>query len=492
MRKIGISFAAVSCAVVFSCTVSANVRPAEVVMESDRVVVYNAPSEESLNTKYKVSVDGLQVPVYNARVGCEDRTKRHRAMDVLAESSSLYDIAGFAYFDLKRGPVTVTVTVNENIREAKILPSSYGITPLIEGNTLTFQADRPYNLTVDINGDYVRSLHIFVNEEETDAPDPEDPNVIYFGPGVHEVTSLEVGDNKTVYIAGGAVVRGIMGDNEPSRTNSRTGMRNFPTPTFALRGKNITFRGRGIFDQSNCTPHARNMLVANGEDIKIEGVIFHNSSHWSIPVRSSDRVHIDNIKLITHRANADGIDICASHNVLVENCFLRTLDDLIVVKSLKGTGDVKNITARKCVLWNEVAHALSIGAEITSPVEDVTFIDCDVIHDHCREWTLRVYQTDSGLVKNVRFENIRIEQSVRFASLWIGEAIWTTDAERIRNVVFKDIEAVGANPLKAEFKGFDEDHAVRNVLLENIKLNGKMLSREDVIANEYVYDVEIR
>jgi hypothetical protein len=415
-------------------------------------------------------------------------------MDDKAASASLYDIAGFACFDLKKGPVTVTVTVNEAIREAKILPSSYGIVPVIEGKTLTFQADRPYNLTVDINGDYVRSLHIFINEEETDAPDPDDPNVIYFGPGTHEVTSLEVGDNKTVYIAGGAVVRGIMGADESFRVNSTTGLRNYSTPTFLLRGKNITFRGRGVFDQGNCTTHARNMLVVNGEDIKLEGVIFHNSSLWTIPIRQSERVHVDNIKLITHRANADGIDICASHNVTVENCFLRTLDDLIVVKAPRGTGDVKNIIARKCVLWNEVAHALSIGAEITSPVENVTFTDCDVIHDHCREWTLRVYQTDSGLVKNVRFENIRIEQSVRFASLWIGEAVWTTDAERgnIRDVVFKDIEAAGPNPLKTEFQGYDEDHAVRNVLLENIKLNGRPLTRQDVVANDYVYDVEIK
>jgi hypothetical protein len=107
---------------------------------------------------------------------------------------------------------------------------------------------------------------------------------------------------------------------------------------------------------------------------------------------------------------------------------------------------------------------------------------------------LRVYQTDSGLVKNVLFENIRIEQSVRFASLWIGEAIWSTDAERgnIRDVVFRNIEAVGANPLKAEFQGYDEDHAVRNVLLENVKLNGKPLTRQDVVANDYVYGVEIR
>jgi hypothetical protein len=35
-----------------------------------------------------------------------------------------------------------------------------------------------------------------------------------------------------------------------------------------------------------------------------------------------------------------------------------------VVKTDRGQGDARRIVARDCVLWNEVAHALSIGAEL--------------------------------------------------------------------------------------------------------------------------------
>ena len=463
-------------------------------MKNSNVVIYDAPEGEILNTKYTVTADGFNVPVYNAKVGIEDREKRNYGMDAKAESANFFDIAGFAYFDMKQGPVTVTVSVDEEIKEAKVLPTSYGIVPTIEGKKLTFQVEKPQNLTIDINGDYVRSLHLFVNPEETDIPDPNDPNVIYFGPGIHEVTSMEIGDNKTVYIAGGAIVRGIMGKDEEYHVNKSTGLRGYSTPTFLLKGNNITFRGRGFVDQDSCSTHARNMVVVQGDNINLEGVILRNSSTWTVPVRRSHNIHIDNIKLIGYRANSDGIDICGSEDVLVENCFIRTLDDLIVVKTLRGYDEAKRITARKCVLWNEVAHALSIGAELTKNVEDVVFEDCDIIHDHCREWSLRVYQTDSGLIKNVRFENIRIEQSVRFASLWIGEAIWTSDPERgnIQDIVFKNIQAVGADSLYAEFLGYDKEHAVRNVLLENITLNGKPMTDADVRKNDFVYDVTVK
>jgi hypothetical protein len=54
-----------------------------------------------------------------------------------------------------------------------------------------------------------------VNPPEAEAPPPDDPNVITFGPGVHEVTGLSVGNDKTVYVAAGAVVKGTADGRGP-------------------------------------------------------------------------------------------------------------------------------------------------------------------------------------------------------------------------------------------------------------------------------------
>ena len=464
------------------------------------VVVYQAPEGEVLNTKFKVSVNGVAVPVYNARICTEDMQGRHQA-GIVEESDRYFDITAFASFDLKKGPAKVTVSIADHIYTAKILPTSFGIKSTIKDNTITFEVTKPQQLTVEVNGDHIRSLHLFVNPEETNIPDPKDPNVIYFGPGIHEITSIPVSSNQTVYIAGGAVVRGILSEQEQGRRGA----------SFVIRGDNITFRGRGIFDQG-AVPRARGRqtMSVTVNNFKLEGVVLCNSSTWTVSLRDCNNVHIDNLKLFGHRANSDGIDINSSFDVLVENSFLRTWDDLIVVKTLRGSNqDAGRIHVRKCVLYNEIAHALSIGAELTRNVEDVLFEDCDIIGDHGREWTLRIYHTDKALIKNVRFENIRIEESVKFASLWINTAIWTTDTIRghIEDVVFRNITVNNSGyPLHKEFEflGFDADHAIRNVLIENVVINGRKVVKEDIVRsprnapkegiviNDFVYNVTVK
>jgi hypothetical protein len=455
-----------------------------------RVTVYPAPAGEPLSRDYQVSVEGLTVPVYIAKVGPADEQRRWKAMDDKKNSADFYDLAAFASFDM-RAPVQVSVTSPAAITTARILPSALQLTPLIAGRTLTFTVAKPGNLTIEINGETIRSLHLFANPPETDAPHPGTPNVIYFGPGVHEISRLVVGDNQTVYLAGGAVVRAIIKPDEPFHISGYSGLRTY-TPSIELKGKNIKLRGRGIIDQGGCTTHARHMVSVRGSDITLEGVILRDASTWTLPVRQSDRIAIRNLKLLGYRANSDGIDICNSRDVTVEDCFIRTLDDLIVIKADKGQGVVQRITARRCVLWNQVAHALSVGAELRENVDDVLFTDCDLIHDTGREWALRVYHCDAATVSNVRFEKLRIEEARRLISVWIGKAVWSRDAGagHIRGVSFTDICATTRTP-RVELKGFDAGHAVEEITFRNVQVNGQPLRASAVRTNEFVSHVTV-
>ena len=106
---------------------------------------------------------------------------------------------------------------------------------------------------------------------------------------------------------------------------------------------------------------------------------------------------------------------------------------------------------------------------------------------------MRIYHCDSARIRNVRFENLRIEESPRLISLWIDKAFWTRDTERghIDGVTFKNIRAK-AEPLHVEIKGFDATHAVENVVLENLVVNGQPLARSDVKTNAFVGGVTLR
>ncbi|MCX2486207.1 glycosyl hydrolase family 28 protein [Pedobacter sp. MR2016-24] len=457
------------------------------------VIIYPAPAGETLSRAYQVTAAGKNVPVYVAKVASSDRKLRYKAMDDKINSARYFEEAAFSYFDLP-GSATITVSAASVIKTVKILPSSYQIAAEIKAGKVIFQIKAGQQVTVEINGEIIQSLHIFANTIEKNKPDANDPDVLFYGPGIHEISRLVVKDNQTLYLAGGAILRTVIGENEKASTTPTSGLKNKPyPPSISLTGKNIKVRGRGIIDASACPTHSRNMIMVQGENISIEGIILRDAPLWTLPVRQSAGIHIDNIKLLGYRANSDGVDICNSSNVLVENCFIRTLDDLVVIKSLKGKGDTRKITVRKCVLWNEVAHALSLGAEINENIHDVLFTDCDVIHDQAREWSLRVYHCDGGLVSNIRFENLRIEESKKFISLWINKDVWTTDEHRghIDNISFKNIMVKGT-PLTVELLGYGPENLVNKVSFKNITLNGEKLKAAQVKTNEFVKQVNFK
>ena len=161
-----------------------------------------AAAGEELSRDYTVTVEGKPVPVYTVKVAPADPARRWKAMDDKIHSAEFFDTAAFASFDTKE-PVTLTVTCTKPITATRILPASFQVVPRIEGNQLTLTLDRPRPVTIEVNGNWVGALHVFANPPETAIPRPDDPNVIYFGPGVHRIGSLKVGDGKTVYLRPG-------------------------------------------------------------------------------------------------------------------------------------------------------------------------------------------------------------------------------------------------------------------------------------------------
>ena len=474
---------------------------------TEKVKIYPAPVGIELSTDFAVVIEDKPVPVYKTKVPPAAPIPR------LSGSRSEFGFTSLASFDMQ-SRVDVTITSPEVVKSIKILPTSFGIVPKVHGKTITVTLDEPKHVTVEVNGNWQESLHIFANPFEKDIPNPDDPDVVYFGPGVHDLTNLSVGDNTTIYIAGGAYIRGAM---DPDPKPVQVGPRDMLLPTFKLSGKNITIRGRGIIEQADIPRSKRRytIMVHDSEDVTIEGIICLDPSRWTIPIERSKDVHVDNIKIIGWRGNSDGVDISSSVDVLVENCFLRTFDDLVVVKTRTGQGEAKNIHVRKCVLWNELAHCLSIGAELREDVRNVLFEDCDVIHDVGRETALRIYHCDSAVISDITFQNIRVEEARRLISCWIGTTRWTKTKERghVKNVIFRDITATSA-PIDPTLKGFqdgpdwkpyiikdhasmilngyDENHLIENVLFDNVVLDGRKVTAENVTMNDFVNHVRFQ
>ena len=136
------------------------------------VRIASAPNGETLSVQYSVTVEGKSCPVYAARVAPVEPERRWKGMDDKRHSADFYGMASFVSFDMQ-GEVEITVTCPAGtVASAKVLPGSFGITPVIRGRTVTLKLAEPKPLTLEVNGDWAGSLHLFANPFETDVPSP--------------------------------------------------------------------------------------------------------------------------------------------------------------------------------------------------------------------------------------------------------------------------------------------------------------------------------
>ena len=421
----------------------------------NQLVTYPAPEGAELMSDFTVQVreagkDWRPVDTYMVKVDEVQNTKHNVKK------------ASMRYFDFT-GEEEVTVTYNHGtVRTGRVRPLSYGITPYIDGNTMTFKLDRPRNLSVEVNGDIFHNLHLFANPIDEKKPKKlKDKNLIYFGPGIHTFPgdTLNVPSGKTVYIAGGALVKGCIQ---------------------VVNAQNVKILGRGIVIPERWA----GLRIVNSKNVLVEGVIT-----TQCPTGGSDSITIRNVKSISSYGWGDGMNVFASNNVLFDGVFCRNSDDCTTVYGtrLGFTGGCKNITMQNSTLWADVAHPIFIGihGDVENPeiLENLNYINIDIL-DHKEkqldyQGCLAINAGDNNLIRNVRFENIRIEdfrqgQLVNLR-IFYNEKYCKAPGRGIENVLFKDISYTGENAEVSMIIGYDKERKVKNIRFENLQINGEVI-----------------
>ncbi len=449
------------------------------------IVTYPGPPGIAKSADYTVKVNGNPLFVYMAQ------TLRGGP-------------ASFAYFDFS-GIANVEIIPAAPMNSVTIRPLSLAIKPILKDGSIHFDLAHPCNLTIELNDSIDRPLHLFANPLQTDIPNPEDPKVIFYGPGVHELGILRMHSGQTLYLSGGAVVKAIlMPDEKPTVEKDWSGVKNYRNLIEAENAKNVSIMGRGVLDMSGLPWHARNAFVfRNCDHVTMDGIIIMDAPCWVAGMFGSRDITIRNIKEICRRENSDGVDICNSQNVLVENSFLRNNDDEICVKTTSPppAQESKDIVVRNCVIWNERARGLGITSETRANISNVLFENCDIIHDFSNGGdcaSLAILVSDSGTISNIRFENILIEDvSNTLFDGWIGEDFWGHDKMRghVNGVLLKNITANGAVFPAIKISGFDDTHLFQNVTFDNVKVNGRRITDikgEHMECNPFAREIMVK
>ncbi len=339
-------------------------------------------------------------------------------------------------------------------------------------HTVTFTIDTPDAYTVEFNKKVERAVHIFANEIEKDVPDKDAEGVKYIGPGEWNIEDMVLEDGDTIYISGGAVVHGAV------------------TASFA---KDVTVRGRGIIDNSNLegwkgTSATVPLRFDNCQYVTVEGIISLNANAWCFQGYNSVAGDISNLKIITARPNGDGISLQSCKSFDVENCFVRTWDDSLVVKNYDVNSS--NIKFKNVQVWTDLAQSMEIGYETNkgdkenSTIENVTFEDITVLHNFHKP-VLSIHNADNAAISNVTYKNIVVEDACMGLGDGTKELIdlqvltnsgWSTTSDRgtISNVTIDGFKVLyGNESLPSQIKGFDEEHGIDGVSISGLNIKGK-------------------
>jgi hypothetical protein len=440
-----------------------------------------APPTEALNEDYALKVGGKEVPVYACRVSA---VPLNQVWPGYQRPLDQTELAAFAYWDMS-GPVRVEIESRRPVQTVKIRPASLEIEPTVKGKRIAFELSGPRPLVVEVNGQQ-HALHLFGNHPEKGVPAKDTPGLRFFGPGVHQAGRIMLESGQTVYIAPGAVVYGSI---------------------HATGAKNIRILGRGILDVG---PFERGkgggaVKLIDCSNVAIDGIIMRDPDEWCCHAVGCQDVSIRNVKLIgLWRYNTDGIDICNSQNVRVQDSFIRAFDDCLVVKGVWWHGDrvtaqpSKDLRFSRCTLWNDWDVAIKIGTESCAPeISGIVFEDCDILRTSIA--AMGILPADWAHVHDIRFENIRVEmdgvnmrprfQKQRDEKYDAGAADYLpsllqvsigsrknsqeTRRSTVSNVVLRNISVIAPAMPVSSFSGFDAERGIFGVTFEGLRLNGK-------------------
>lgn len=388
----------------------------------------------------------------------------------------------------------------------EVRPDPPGVAAAVEDGKVRVEITRPgqYYVMVKAEGDprhdFEHPLFLFANPPETLVPSEGTPGVHYFGPGAHDIGfQYRVKAGETVYLAGGALVRGSL----------------------YYEGDGVKILGRGILtDRKLMLERVKTALAEkaagkknawdldhdvmyrdkwatiygdwNADGALIEGITVIESPFYMVRTHGRDTV-FRNLKLMGDLYNNNGIIGGTNHKIL--NCFLKVEDDVFCwMAPISET--------RNCVIWKQNnACMVQLGYGYSYTTRGHILADNWVIVD-----TTNVQNMARGLFglassNGTTFTDCRIEglkvygDTLSFLAIdnWYRPTPWSQPREKGTNLRpielwFKDVEITGTergtywgprmedlkdSPMRSRLR--TEGDGSIHIILENVRINGKRL-----------------
>jgi len=425
---------------------------------------YPAPQGAPLRHDYAVFVrprsseHWTQVDTYMAKVNASVGDGRHRVSEI---SYCMFDFTGDVFVRV--------VSLHKKFKSARIRPDYRGvIANTLNDSTIQFQLFQPENVSVELDGDITDNLLVFtakppVGKQEAERKAKSDGrDFIYLAPGFYDKDdTIRVASNTTLYIDGGAYL----------------------TSTIAIDdAHDVSIIGRGI---ARPPRGYEGCHVYRSRNVTVDGLVVN-----TCPIGESQNVTLHDVRSISHPAWGDGLNVFGGcSDILFDRVFCRNSDDCTTAYATRKDfrGSTRNVTMRNSTLWADVAHPIFIGihgdAGRGDTIENLRYVNIDILgqaepqvdYQGC----LAINCGDNNIVRNVIFDNIRIEQieqgSIAQVKVGYNQKYCTAPGRGVENVTFRNVRYKGNRPNLSIINGYDGERMVKGITFEGIKIDGRLL-----------------
>ncbi len=429
-----------------------------------QAITYPAPHGAPLMHDYDVFVrprgvnDWKKIDTYNARVNAPIGEQKHKVCDI-----------SYAFFDFTGDVYVKVVCKRKKFRNARIRPDYRGtIANVVNDSTVQFLFFQPENVSVEFDGNITDNLLLFTSKPPVSSDEAQHEakfqgrDFVYFAPGFYTQDSIAVRSNTTYYLAGGSYFTGNFAINDAENVS--------------IIGRGIARPGRGY---EGCH-------IYRSQHILVDGLIVN-----TCPIGESHHVQLHDVRSISFPSWGDGLNVFGgSSDILYDRVFCRNSDDCTTVYATrKGfKGSVSDVTMKNSTLWADVAHPIMIGlhgmgslSEKSDTIQRLRYENLDIL---CQSEPQIDYQGclaincgDNNVVKDVVFENVRIENinqgSMFHIKTCYNKKYCSAAGLSVEDISFRNIRYYGETYNLSIIAGYDAEHKVKNITFEGIKINGR-------------------
>lgn len=418
--------------------------------------------------------------------------------------------AAAAMFDFS-GSVEVRIQSREPwVYKAVVRPVSKGIVPVCEGREVRFTLHEPVDLMIEINGERFRCLHLFARPLMTL---PEGDDVVHYRASMHSPSTAPARpprreDGKPCTVVFHAGLHFVHDYQYRPDSNTRIVL----APGAVVIGmfildhvENVSIEGHGVLLQECFHRFAGTggVRLSYCRNVSVQGVTFINPPQFTVLLGSSEHVRIEGIRTFSCEGWSDGIAMMGSHHVHVSDCFLRNSDDCLSLYGQRGEyiGDAHDIRIERCTLWADVAHPFNMGTHGAydkdgSILERIILRDIDILEHHEPQpgylGCMAINAGDMNTVRDVLFEDIRVEH-IENGKLFDIQVTYNpkynpVPGRKIENVTLRNISCDCIPPVDSVIQGYDEEHGVTGVKLENVTVCG---NAPRVVVGEFTREIDL-